>query len=808
MNVGLDMIAVQYGGDSPIAQYVRRLADELAARYCEHTWYPHFHQADADLSSGHVVRGQSAFEQSADRLDVWLTTSTLDWLDNYLPPNAPVGDTRLAGLVYDLAPALVGERFLERPNHSFRYQRALQTLPRYDLLLTVSEATRRDLIAAFGVDERRVVAIGPFCDADLRRDEISQADADLDVALRAAGIERPFVLFLAADYEERSVAVASAMLVRLPAVIAEEYQFVISCHLPIERRLAWQAELERRGQKGRIVLVEGGTSSVSRLCSRCEVLVDASPQEGSGLLLLNALRHRVAAIVGSRSWHAELVGDVALLADVDQPGELAARLAPLLGDKVTQAKLRARANNVVRGCDITSVADRAMEALIACQRGTYCALAPESAGSFFPFGHRTVRRRPRPPLAFFSPLLPQRTGISDYSERLLAALVDHYWIDLYHDHNYLPQLSANALFGCRDHRLFERFRRVTEYAGVVYQMANTHYCAYLYEMLLKEPGVVVLHDYALPEFHFGYALRPGTPADFIAGEIARESPELADDYRANAAAWRAEPAGIMEACIRRGLTFNRRVLDAAAMLVVHDPWGAEKVCRECPQLAPRVRVVPHGASVYVAPPDEKRTIRQRFRFADDDLILSCFGILNGAKYHAEAIEALAALAGDFPTARLIFAGGDLNEGREQSLVERLGLGDRVQFFGHAAMKTFLDLMQITDVAMNLRRPPTRGETSGALLSLLSAGIPTIVTDVDTFSSYPDAVVCKIGPLAAGDRSLEHALRSLLDKPGRRQAMSQVAVRHVAEVHNWQRVARLYADAIEETAETLRRRKAA
>lgn len=814
MNIGVDMIAVECGDDSPIARYVCRLVEELVARFGENKWLRHFHKAEADFAPGRVVPGQLAFEQSADGLDVWLTTSALDWLDDYLPPNAPVGDTRLAGLIYDLAPALVGERFFERPNHALRYQRALQTLPRYDLLLTVSEATRGNLIGSFGIDESRVVAIGPFC-ADSRLSIRESATFRGSKGDAEVVIEQPFVLFLAAEYEERSVAVASAVLSRLSAEIVRRYQFVVACHLPTERHLAWQAELERRGQKGRIVLAGGDAGTVSRLCPRCEVLVDASPHEGSGLPLLDALRHPVAAIVDSRSWHAELVGDAALLADADQPSELAAKLAPLLVDKATQAALRGRMSKLTRGLDVAAVADRAMEAL-ASQAAVGRTLPASGAWSSTAAIVRRVGRqcppyhptRRKPPLAFFSPLLPQRTGISDYSERLLAALVEHFWIDLYHDHNYLPQLSVNATFGCRDHRLFERFRRVTEYAGVVYQMANTHYCAYLYEMLLKQPGVVVLHDYALPEFHFGYALRPGAAADFIAGEIARESPELADDYRANATAWRAEPGGIMEACIRRGLTFNRRVLDAAAMLVVHDPWGAEKVCRECPQLASRVRVVPHGAAVYVAPPDEKRALRQRFGLTDDDMILSCFGVLNGAKYHAEAIEALAALAGDFPAARLIFAGGDMNEGREQSLVERLGLGDRVQFFGHAPMKTFLDLMQITDVAMNLRRPPTRGETSGALLSLLSAGVPTIVTDVDTFSSYPDAVVCKIGPLAPADRSLEHALRSLLAQPGRRQAMSQAAVRHVAEIHSWQRVGGLYAEAIEEAAESLRRRTAA
>ncbi|OYV87311.1 MAG: hypothetical protein B7Z73_10290, partial [Planctomycetia bacterium 21-64-5] len=753
------------------------------------------------ISRGDIANGQLALEQSNDKLDLWLTTSTLDWLDAYAPPSAPIDGVRLAGLVYDLAPALVADRFLQHPGPSQRYQRALQTLPRYDLLLTVSEATRRDLIRSFGIDERQVATIGPAASSALElREPIS---AESPAALDSLRIRNPFVLFQAGDHEDRSVQVFSAAVTRLPAAVADRFQFVIACRLPGERQAAWQAEFARQGRSGRMLLIDGELDDMRQLYQHCEAFVDVSPHEGSGLALLDALPCGAAIIVDRRSWHAEMAAEAALLADVDQPADLAVKLDQLLCDETMQASLRLRAPLVASRFSLAAAADRAMEAL-----------DDGHAGLDFEFGildsnnpkskiQNPKSPCPHPTLAFFSPLLPQRTGISDYSERLLAALARHYWIDLYHDHEYLPQLSlSNADFACRDHRLFDRFRRASDYAGIVYQMANTHYCAYLYDMLLKQPGVVVLHDYALPEFHFGYALRAGVPDDFIASEIAFESAELGPEYRSNAEAWRAEPGGIVQACVRRGLTFNRRVLEAAAVLVVHDRWGAEQIARAHPQIASRVRVIPHGASVTVASPDEKRALRHRFRFADDDLILSCFGLLNGAKYHAEAIEALAALCREFPSARLIFAGGDMNEGREPAAVDRLGLGDRVRFFGHAPMQTFLDLMSITDVAMNLRRPPTRGETSGALLSLLSAGVPTIVTDVDTFASYPDNVVYKIGPLAPGDRSLENALRSLLDQTQRRHEMGRAAVRYVAEIHSWQRVAALYAEAVNEAREAV------
>jgi glycosyltransferase involved in cell wall biosynthesis len=804
VRIGIDMYAAQQARGSPTGAFALALVEKLPLRFPEHQWLPFYHEGAAD--------GQAAMEQAARHVDVWLTTAALDPAGVYVPPSAPVSGVLLAGLLYDLAPALVPDRFLQPAGSAERYRRALLTLPRFDLLLTVSEATRRDCLRSFEINENRVVAIGPACDDELfpcdRRQPPTAAERE---ALQVLGIRGPFALCLAGDDEDRSLQVWTAAVERLISQGTSDVQFVMACRLAERRQAEWRGQFGLRGLGDRILIVAAGSTEVRRLlCQRCEVVVDASPYEGSGLALLHALRCGAAAVVDGRSAHRELAEEAAVLADVDQPAGLSATLAQLLGDEALVDSLRRRAHATASRFQMESSVANAMEALVGaaqCAEGAASGISNEGrARPAASSGRAAVPARRRlPPLAFFSPLLPLRSGIADYSQRLLAALQRHYWIDLYHNHDYLPELGVSSSdFACRDHRLFDRFQRASDYAGIVYQMANTHLCAYVYDMLLRHPGVVVLHDYALPEFHFGYSLRPGTPADFIAREIARESPELGAQYSTSAEAWRAEPGGIAQACLRRGLAFNRRVLEAAAVVVVHDRSGAEQIARAYPHLVSRVRVIPHGANVYSVPVCEKPALRERYGFQSNDLILSCFGFLNGAKYHSEVIEAVAGLVPDFPSVRLIFVGSDVNEGRDQARAAELGLGDRVRFFGHAPMETFLDLMSITDLAMNLRRPPTRGETSGALLTLLSAGVPTIVTDVDTFASYPDAVVKKIGPLSAGDRSLEVAIRGLLGQPQRRAELGRAAIRYVAEIHDWQRVASLYADAIDQARATTRR----
>ena len=89
------------------------------------------------------------------------------------------------------------------------------------------------------------------------------------------------------------------------------------------------------------------------------------------------------------------------------------------------------------------------------------------------------------------------------------------------------------------------------------------------------------------------------------------------------------------------------------------------------------------------------------------------------------------------------------------------------------------------MGVNLRRPPTNGETSAALLDLLATGVATIVTDVATFADYPDTVVRKVhwdepgpggaapGPLVAGHRP--HRAPGIRQRgPGLRPPASRLA----------------------------------
>jgi glycosyltransferase involved in cell wall biosynthesis len=231
--------------------------------------------------------------------------------------------------------------------------------------------------------------------------------------------------------------------------------------------------------------------------------------------------------------------------------------------------------------------------------------------------------------------------------------------------------------------------------------------------------------------------------------------------------------------------------------VVHSPWCLERLRSEPGVDTSGVEVIPLGARVRPSATAERRaSIRERFGLPVDGLIVASFGFVNGDKLGPESLEAFGALAARDASALFVFAGEEADGGAARRRAQALGVSGRVRFLGRQPASDYVDLIDAIDLGINLRRPPTNGETSAALLDLLSAGVATIVTEVATFADYPDAVVRKVRWDGRGPEELRRALLELAGDRGAREALGAGAYSHVREYHAWPRVAARYVAAIE------------
>ena len=107
------------------------------------------------------------------------------------------------------------------------------------------------------------------------------------------------------------------------------------------------------------------------------------------------------------------------------------------------------------------------------------------------------------------------------------------------------------------------------------------------------------------------------------------------------------------------------------------------------------------------------------------------------------------------------------------------------------------LMAGVDLCVNLRHP-TMGETSGSVIRSLSLGKPLVVSDVGWFSELPGDVAVKVPVDAHEVETIEAAFELLLSRDDVRSTMGEAAAALARREHDLDRVADLYAAALEES----------
>ncbi len=790
MLIGIDFLGVPPTAEAPGAALARSLI--LAAG--QDTRFVVYARDDASADTiaslprvqvrrpqGRTLSAAASLEQmvqdNPDGLDLLLVADPSSRLKGYALPPRPLHGLPVA--------ALLSGRVPDPYQVSTHDPNPLDRLRQYDLLLVNSEADgdRLRLQARIAVSRISAIGVGVMSD-DSPTPTLSSS---LRRRLNASGLSGTFLYHAANEVCPREIRRLMDAYALLPDSLRRSLQFVLTLGPDASASDSAQDYAQSLGLDDRIVLTGPLPSlAVRALAARSALAAFAADGTGSMAIPLETLAGGAPVVAVRNPGTVRALGTAGLLVPSDEPAALAAAFARLLTDPLRSAELRRKALARVRGVSWDEPGRRALDALAAVARRP----------------SRLTRGRPdRPRLAVFSPFGPKKSGIATYTTRLIRHLASTYTIDLFHDAGYTPDPAlASKEFAAHDYRLFDRLAPVLGYRGILYQMGNSGYHRYLLEVMKRHPGVTTLHDFCLAGYQWWDAHDRGSGVaevrELFANEVRHSHPARAERYLALLPDWDREPGGVQVAYAKRGLPLNRRVFEASQRVIVHSPWCVDQARRLYPDLVHRAVRVPLGSALARRDPSRVAATRARFGIPQDALVLASFGFLTKDKMNNESVVAFANLARDEPSALLVFVGQDLEGGEARQLAESLGVANRVRFLGHRPDGDFDDLVAATDLGLALRRPPTYGETSAALLDLLRTGIPTIVTDTGTFADYPDGVVRKVRWQAEGLAGLVGAVRDLALDPSAREALGRAAQDYVAVEHSWERAASEYVAVIE------------
>lgn len=371
-------------------------------------------------------------------------------------------------------------------------------------------------------------------------------------------------------------------------------------------------------------------------------------------------------------------------------------------------------------------------------------------------------------LAYFSPLGPQRSGISDYSEELLPHLAAGAEITLFVDGFHPLNRELTSRFEVCDYRRQRSsLRELERFDAVLHHMGNDHrYHAGILEAMKRRSGVVVFHDFALQDFFLGLARDRGDLRLYL------DEVEICHGETARKEAAEALARGAAPAILSRPVAFplNCRIANTAEGIIVHSEWSRARFAG----IAPTVPVARIAMPVKFPPSSRVQSN------SVEEVKIASFGLITPGKGIEQSLRALSALK---QTHRFRYSlVGETNPYFDvREMVRRYGMEDCVEITGHVTLEEFNRRIDETDIALNIRER-TVGETSASLCRLMAAGVCSVVAEAGWYAELPNDSVVKIALNSHADKLLLAYLERLIEDQSLRTRIGENARRYALDEH--------------------------
>lgn len=705
-----------------------------------------------------------------NQIDVFYITSPFDGI---VPAyeQSWFSETRTVAICYDIIPYLFPERYLQTEKKKKWYMECVKVLEWVDRILVISQSVKDDLIRCLGLSADKIEVIWGAPDPQFRQIPIA-ADEKARL-LEKFAIDSPFIMCTGGNDWRKNLDGLITAYGRLPKELHRQYQLVIVCKLNKATVNLFTDLAEKLGVGGRVVLTNFVTDEeLLQLYNLAALMAFPSKYEGFGLPVVEAWACGTPVLTSRNSSLGQIAGDAAVLVD------------PESVESVTEGLRRA-----LQETDLEQLTKKGQERLGLFQ---WEHVADETVKAFEKVGAagrtegEAEETNCRRLIAFFTPLPPQQSGISDYSLDILWAISRYFDVDVFIDEGYEIACDLPACVHVFPHTAYESM--AGRYYRTVFQMGNSEYHFYMWPYVRKHGGVLVLHD-----FNMHTCVRYKIFQTYR--EILRE-----DFDEAKTEAFLGTLQGDTQKLFE--LEINGFLTKYADSIIVHSAEAKSKLLKR--NIGLRVHQIYHYAKIEALP--DPLEAKKALGIPENTLLLAAFGHVSGTKRELQILQAFARLARSNAKAQLVFV-GKLSPALEKSFwnrVKDLGIQDRVRVTGYTEIDTFLRYIDATDICLNLRHPYV-GETSGSLMRILAKGKCVIVNNIGSFGEIPDDCCVKL-PRAdwmAPDEEIQRIYEALKELAADREYRKtlQKNARHFAEENlALDKIAEKYRDAILEQPE--------
>jgi len=782
LKIGVDMLPLKTGSYTRgIGKYTFNLFSEIISIDTYNDY--HFYNVPEKLCAYFRRENTTILERGptvddTKMLDVFIITSLMELgIKNVLRPSNLFCKTAI--MFYDLIPVIFFEEYLDSVLEEFRieYIRRLSFIKEFDMIYAISETTKRDLMDLLEIPEEKIRVIYAGLDKNYL---ISQSSTEkvLDIKHKYRIKDRFVMSTVGLDFRKNISGIFKAF-----TKIHYDLSLVVVCKLmPEEERSLRDIWSNLELPPNKLILTNYvPVDDLITLYDAAEVFLFPSLYEGFGLPVLEAMSRGCPVITSNISSIPEVCENAAIYVDPYKPDEIAKAIELILNKNKLKTKL------IVLGSKQSTK--------FAWSRVAFEVLEGFEALSCKPLH---CRKHPRYKLAYFTPLNPLRSGISDYSEDLLPRLGNFVDIDIFVDTDYLPDnKNIKQLFNIYPFNKFDEMNNVSPYDLCVYQIGNSIYHNYMLDYLNKYPGISVLHDVTLCGLILPACSNKGVfdknkflEYVFTSYGYNRYS-KIKNDFVTNNSLdpYERYPHDL-------SLNFSKIILDRSILTLVHNSFAKDFLSSQ--SSFSKVWKINMGFHLDDYDDEFRKSIKLKFNLIDK-VIISAFGRIIFTKRIHVLLYAISRLIKDKKIYGIhLYLVGELYDNVKsqiETIINDENLGDFVTITGYVDEEEFNKYLKITDICVNLRYPSS-GETSATLIKTLRYGIPVITTNYAQYKEYPDNCCWKVD---LGDYEVEllsEYLLELVTNEEARKIMSKNAYEYARENNSMDRVVGQYLKAID------------
>jgi glycosyltransferase involved in cell wall biosynthesis len=340
IRLGLD-VRLTYYTSGGIAKYIRRLAARLPALDPAGQFIYLYRRGHADTLSAQAGRvdcrtpAHHRLESLALSLEVWPLHLDLLHSPDFIPPL--FGIRRSVITVHDLA-FLLYPQFLTTESRRYYNGQIRRAVRQADAIITVSQATRADLIDRLAVPSDKITVIQHGADPEFQ----PLPDEVIAPVLTRFGLTPGYLLFVGTFEPRKNVAgllAAYALLRRRsadapPLVLAGGKGWLFESTAARVHELQLEAEVH--------FIENFSAAEAPALYNGASLFVWPSYYEGFGFPVLEALGCGLPTIISDRTALTEVAGDAAVQINPDDTEALAEALYRVLTDSALRERMRQR----------------------------------------------------------------------------------------------------------------------------------------------------------------------------------------------------------------------------------------------------------------------------------------------------------------------------------------------------------------------------------------------------------------------------------------------------------------------------------